>query len=203
MLSREFSKQVKNYIKELPTMKELNELREPEDLSRISYLGALQRYQIKAFDDTILHASNSVEIALLFKLDPLLEEIEKTNPARLYGIFGDVLWINKDRLSDELLINLIEHFSTRNLSNSNVSPDMLGQAYEFLIKKFADISNRKAGEFYTPRAIVHLMGNILKPQEGESVYDPACGSGGMLLEAVNYVKENKGTIRKMILDVIG
>lgn len=126
-------------------------------------------------------------------------EIEKANPERLYGIFGDVLWTNKDRLSDELLINLIEHFSSRKLSNSNVPPDVLGQAYEFLIKKFADISNRKAGEFYTPRAIVHLMGSILKPKEAESIYDPACGSGGMLLEAYQYVKEHRGDFRKLKL----
>lgn len=126
-------------------------------------------------------------------------EIEKTNPQQLYGIFGDVMWTNKDRLPDELLINLIEHFSSKNLSNSHIPPDMLGQAYEFLIKKFADISKRKAGEFYTPRAIVHLLGDILKPQEGESVYDPACGSGGMLLEAHNYVRENKGDARTLKL----
>ncbi|MFZ7138022.1 MAG: N-6 DNA methylase [archaeon] len=126
-------------------------------------------------------------------------EIEKANPQRLYGIFGDVMWTNKSRLSDELLINLIEHFSTKNLSNSNVTPDILGQAYEFLIKKFADISKRKAGEFYTPRAVVRLLGRILKPQQGESVYDPACGSGGMLLEAYQYVKEHKGDHRTLKL----
>jgi len=76
---------------------------------------------------------------------------------------------------------------------------MLGQAYEFLIKKFADISKRKAGEFYTPRAIVQLLGSILKPQEGESIYDPACGSGGMLLEAYHKVKEHGGDYRKLKL----
>jgi type I restriction enzyme M protein len=126
-------------------------------------------------------------------------EIEKANPDTLYGIFGDVLWTNKDRLSDELLSNLIEHFSSKNLSNSNVSADILGQAYEFLIKQFADLSKKKAGEFYTPRAIVHLMGTILAPKEGESIYDPACGSGGMLLEAFNNVKEHKGDYRKLKL----
>lgn len=126
-------------------------------------------------------------------------EIEKANPDQLYGIFGDVIWTNKDRLSDELLIDLIEHFSSRDLSISNVPPDVLGAAYEFLIKKFADISNRKAGEFYTPRTIVHLLGGILKPREGESIYDPACGSGGMLLEAYQYVKEHKGDVRTLRL----
>jgi hypothetical protein len=84
-------------------------------------------------------------------------EIEKTNPERLYGIFGDVLWTNKDRLSDELLINLIEHLSTRNLSNSNVPPDVLGQAYEFLIKKFADLSKRKVGSYIIPNKITQML----------------------------------------------
>jgi type I restriction enzyme M protein len=126
-------------------------------------------------------------------------EIEKANPDQLYGIFGDVIWTNKDRLSDELLIDLIEHFSSKCLSTSNASPDVLGAAYEFLIKKFADIANRKAGEFYTPRTIVHLLGSILKPQENESIYDPACGSGGMLLEAYHYVREHGGDVRTLRL----
>ena len=126
-------------------------------------------------------------------------EIEKANPDQLYGIFGDVNWSNKDRLPDELLINLIDHFSSKKLSKKNVEPDMLGQAYEYLIKKFADITNRKAGEFYTPRAVVHLMGSILKPLEKDTIYDPACGSGGMLLEAFHYVKRNKGDTRTLKL----
>ena len=66
---------------------------------------------------------------------------------------------------------------------------MLGHAYEYLIKKFADLTNKKAGEFYTPRSVVRLMVNILDPQEGETIYDPACGTGGMLLEAVQHVQE--------------
>jgi len=107
-------------------------------------------------------------------------EIEKANPDLLYGVFGDVNWTNKNRLSDELLVDLIEHFSEKKLSTSNTEPDILGQAYEYLIKKFADLTNRKAGEFYTPRNVVSLMSSILKPKEKESIYDPACGSGGML-----------------------
>lgn len=125
--------------------------------------------------------------------------IETANPDRLYGIFGDTNWSNKERLSDELLINLIEHFSTKNLSKENVEPDILGQAYEYLIKKFADLTNRTAGEFYTPRPVVHLIGNILKPKEKDTIYDPACGSGGMLLEAFNYVKSVGGDIRTLKL----
>jgi type I restriction enzyme M protein len=125
--------------------------------------------------------------------------IETANPDTLYGIFGDVNWTNKDRLSDELLLNLIEHFSSKMLSRENVEPDILGQAYEYLIKKFADLSNRKAGEFYTPRPVVHLIGNILKPKDRDMIYDPACGSGGMLLEAFNYVKDKGGDVRTLKL----
>ena len=98
-----------------------------------------------------------------------------------------------------MLINLIEHFSTKNLSKENVEPDILGQAYEYLIKKFADLTNRTAGEFYTPRPVVHLMGNILRPKEKDTIYDPACGSGGMLLEAFNYVKSKGGDVRTLKL----
>lgn len=115
--------------------------------------------------------------------------IEKANPHLLYGIFGDAPWSNKEKLPDSLLLNLLEHFSEFNLSNANVDVDILGQAYEYLIKHFADLTNKKAGEFYTPRSVVHLMGLIIDAQEGESIYDPACGTGGMLLECVNHLRE--------------
>lgn len=115
--------------------------------------------------------------------------IEQANQELLYGIFGDAQWSNKNKLSDRLLNDLIEHFSQHNLSNSLVEPDVLGQAYEYLIKHFADLTNKKAGEFYTPRSVVHLLGKVLDPHEGESIYDPACGTGGMLLECVDHLRE--------------
>lgn len=126
-----------------------------------------------------------------------LRGIEKANPNTLYGIFGDANWGNKERLADELLNDLIEHFSRLTLSNAAVPQDVLGQAYEYLIKKFADQTNKKAGEFYTPRSIVRLMVNILDPQEGDTIYDPACGTGGMLLEAVHHVREAHGNPRML------
>ncbi len=116
-------------------------------------------------------------------------EIEKANQHLLYGIFGDAPWTNKEKLPDSLLTNLIEHFSQYELSNEMVDPDILGQSYEYLIKHFADLTNKKAGEFYTPRSVVHLMGLIIDAEEGESIYDPACGTGGMLLECVNHLHE--------------
>lgn len=125
-------------------------------------------------------------------LQESFREIEKANPETLYGIFGNAGWTNKAKLPDAKLADLVEHFSTKNLSNSAVSPDMVGNAYEYLIKRFADQSNKKAGEYYTPRSVVNLLVNILDPQEGESVYDPACGTGGMLIEVIEHVKNSGG-----------
>jgi len=120
--------------------------------------------------------------------------IELAN-AHLHGIFGDASWTNKDRLSDELLITLLNHFNQVNLGVASVRNDDMGRAYEYLIKRFADKANKKAGEFYTPRSIVRLMVNVLDPEAGESVYDPACGTGGMLLETLHHVKEQGGDPR--------
>jgi len=127
-------------------------------------------------------------------LQNALRGIEKANPRTLYGIFGDAQWTNKERLSDELLCDLIEHFSRLPLTNQAAQADVLGQAYEYLIKKFADATSKKAGEFYTPRSVVRLMVNILDPQAGDTIYDPACGTGGMLLEAVHHVREAGGRV---------
>ncbi|MCB0044630.1 MAG: SAM-dependent DNA methyltransferase [Caldilineaceae bacterium] len=128
-------------------------------------------------------------------LNNALHGIESANQQHLYGVFGDAQWTNKDRLPDALLKDLIEHFSSLQLGNSRVSSDIIGDAYEYLIKQFADATNRKAGEFYTPRSVVRLMVDILDPQEGETVYDPACGTGGMLLAAVEHVREKGGDPR--------
>jgi type I restriction enzyme M protein len=130
-------------------------------------------------------------------LQRAMREIEKANPDTLYGIFGDAQWTNKDRLSDALLCDLIEHFSKLPLGNSAARADVLGQSYEYLIKKFADATNKKAGEFYTPRSVVNLMVRILDPRDGETIYDPACGTGGMLIEAIHHVREAGGNIRTL------
>ena len=132
-------------------------------------------------------------------IEMALRQIEQANQEYLYGIFGDAQWSNKNKLPDRLLIDLIEHFSQYNLSNSYVDVDILGNAYEYLIKHFADLTNKKAGEFYTPRSVVHLMGQILDPKEGESIYDPACGTGGMLLECVAQVKGHGQDFRTLKL----
>ncbi len=131
------------------------------------------------------------------KLQYAFREIEKANQDKLYGIFGDAPWTNKEKLPDSLLTELIEHFSQYKLANGTVDLDMLGQAYEYLIKKFADLTNKKAGEFYTPRSVVHLMGLIIDPKQGETVYDPACGTGGMLLECVDRLRSQEKDSRTL------
>lgn len=116
-------------------------------------------------------------------------KIEAANPEKLQGIFGDASWTNKNRLPDRLLKDLMEHFSSKTLSIANCPADELGQGYEYLIKKFADDSGHTAQEFYTNRTVVNLMTEMLKPQPGESIYDPTCGSAGMLISAVAYLKQ--------------
>lgn len=130
-------------------------------------------------------------------LNHALHEIERANQQTLYGVFGDAAWTNKERLSDELLKDLLEHFSMLSLGNKGIASDVMGDAYEYLIKKFADATNKKAGEFYTPRSIVRLMIDMLDPKEGESIYDPACGTGGMLLAAVQHVQEAHGDAKRL------
>ena len=116
-------------------------------------------------------------------------EIEKANGDKMTGIFGDGAWTNKNRLPDRLLKDLLEHFSSKTLSLANCPEDELGQGYEYLIKQFADDSGHTAQEFYTNRTVVHLMTEILQPQSGESVYDPTCGSAGMLISCIAHLKE--------------
>lgn len=128
-------------------------------------------------------------------LQNALRGIEAANQKHLYGVFGDAQWTNKERLPDALLKDLLEHFSALNLGNRNVKNDIIGDGYEFLIKKFADATNNKAGEFYTPRSVVRLMVDILDPKEGETIYDPATGTGGMLLGAVEHVRARGGDPR--------
>jgi len=114
--------------------------------------------------------------------------IENANIEKLSGVFGDGTWTNKNRLPDNLLKDLIEHFSKHTLSIANCPEDELGIGYEYLIRKFADDSGHTAQEFYTNRTVVHLMTEMLKPQSGESIYDPTCGSAGMLISAIAHLK---------------
>lgn len=145
--------------------------------------------------DRVRETTTNVGVAL----QNAMREIEKANPETLDGIFGDAGWTNKNRLSDKTLINLIEHFSQHKLNLANVADDKLGNAYEYLIKEFADDSGHTAAEFYTNRTVVKLMTKIVNPQPGESVYDPTCGSGGLLLNCALHLKEEGKEYRNLKL----
>lgn len=125
--------------------------------------------------------------------------IEQANPGvhtdgrvvgGLEGIFGPKdIWTNKNKMPDHIITSLIEDFSRYNLSIAACPADEMGQAYEYLVGKFADDAGNTAQEFYTNRTVVTLMAEILKPQPGESIYDPTCGSGGMLVKCLDYLRE--------------
>lgn len=144
---------------------------------------------------TVRETTTNVGIAI----QDAMRAIEKANPETLYGIFGDASWTNKNRLSDETLTNLVEHYSQHKLNLENVPDDQLGNAYEYLIKEFADDSGHTAAEFYTNRTVVKLMTMIMDPQPGESVYDPTCGSGGLLLNCALHLRDEGKEYRNLKL----
>ena len=125
--------------------------------------------------------------------------IEQANPGLeidgrvvggLEGIFGPKDgWTNKAKMPDSIITSLIEDFSRYNLSLESCPADEMGQAYEYLVGKFADDAGNTAQEFYTNRTVVTLMAEILQPKPDESIYDPTCGSGGMLIKCLNYLRD--------------
>ena len=126
--------------------------------------------------------------------------IEQANPGEeadgrviggLDGIFGPKDgWTNKAKMPDHIITSLIEDFSRYNLSLASCPADEMGQAYEYLVGKFADDAGNTAQEFYTNRTVVDLMAEILQPKPGESIYDPTCGSGGMLVKCFDFLRKN-------------
>ncbi|MEX2374399.1 MAG: type I restriction-modification system subunit M [Dehalococcoidia bacterium] len=120
-------------------------------------------------------------------LNQAFHAIEDAN-LRLKGVFQDVDFNNKERFPDTVLEGLLQHFDTHRLRRVDVEPDVLGAAYEYLIAQFADDAGKKGGEFYTPKMVVRLIVETLQPDDGMHIYDPACGSGGMLLEAVHHLE---------------
>lgn len=137
-------------------------------------------------------------------LNKALEALEESNTAK--GLEGVLKHINFNRkvgkkpIPDERLVEFIQHFDNIPLSNDDFEfPDLLGAAYEYLIKYFADSAGKKGGEFYTPSEVVRLLVEILEPSEGMEIYDPTCGSGGMLIQSRNYVQETGGDLKKIHL----
>lgn len=122
-------------------------------------------------------------------LDKAFAAIERDN-TQLEGVMTAIKFGDKEKLSDAVLQRLLRHFNQYSLRNSELyTPDILGDAYEYLIKMFADDAGKKGGEFYTPKGVVQLIVRLLKPQPKNLVYDPTCGSGGMLIESAKYIAQ--------------
>lgn len=125
--------------------------------------------------------------------------LEAENPV-LRGVLATIDFSDTERLPDKLLQQLIRHFSAIDLGNGNLSePDILGRAYEYLLKQFAADAGKKGGEFYTPSKVVELIVRLIKPEEGMRVCDPTAGSGGMLIQAVDYIKATGGNPQRITL----
>lgn len=129
-------------------------------------------------------------------LNAALGELERHNKDQLEDVLEHINFnrkIGQRTLSDDTLVDFIQVFERIPLRDDNFEfPDLLGAAYEYLIKYFADSAGKKAGEFYTPADVVRAMVEIVDPQPGMSVYDPTAGSGGMLIQSRDYVRDNGG-----------
>ncbi len=136
-------------------------------------------------------------------LNKALEAIEEAKPDVLEDVLKNINFnrrIGQRTLDDSTLVSFIQHFEGISLSNEDFEfPDLLGAAYEYLIKYFADSAGKKGGEFYTPAEVVRMMVRLVKPEAGMRIYDPTCGSGGMLIQSKQYVEETGGAGRDLSL----
>lgn len=193
----------KDYVTPILFLKRVSDVYDEETQAALEESGGDEEFA--AFDENhsfvipdgchwidIRNASQDVGLSIVKSMNG----IERANPETLSGVFSsfdDVTWTDKSKLSDERLKNLIEHMSSLKVGNQNYSADVMGDAYEYLIKKFADLSKKNAGEYYTPRTIVKLMVMLMDPKPGNTVYDPACGTGGMLIEAIRHINDRQMT----------
>jgi type I restriction enzyme M protein len=188
------SSDFKNYIFGLLFLKRANDVFE-EEVDTIMKRDGISRTD--AEDETYFQlptearwgALKTVTENIGIELDKAFAAIERENTT-LEGVMTATKFGDKEKLSDAVLQRLLRHFNQHSLRNDHLeSNDLLGDAYEYLIKQFADDAGKKGGEFYTPRGVVQLIVNLIKPQPKQKVYDPTCGSGGMLIESARYIAE--------------
>lgn len=136
------------------------------------------------------------------ELDKAFKAIEdEPKNSELIGVLTTANYNDKERVPDKKLSQLLILFSSINLANKNLaSKDVLGNAYEYMIKQFADQGGTKGGEFYTPEQVVKTLVGIVKPKEGEKIYDPTTGSGGMLIHSTHYIEEHGGNPKNVSLN---
>jgi type I restriction enzyme M protein len=151
----------------------------------------LENYRFQISDGSHWKDIRATSTDVGSKIQNSFREIENANFELLHGVFGNAQWTNKSLLSDAKLIDLIEQLSAVTLSKKIISDDRIGAGFEFLVKEFAKDTGHTAADFYTNRTVIDLVLELADPQPGESVYDPACGSGGFLLKTALHLK-NKG-----------
>lgn len=196
----------KDYIFGMMFLKRMSDAFEEEQEKVIQYYLDKGKTQAQAeeladdedeYDDTFYIPENARWSALKDlkhnigeSLNKATEAIEEYNSA-LEGVLVTIDFNIKNKLTDAKLRDLLSHFSQHRLRNADFErPDMLGTAYEYLIKMFADSAGKKGGEFYTPSEVVQLLVALLKPHAGMRIYDPTTGSGGMLVQTRNHLAEN-------------
>ena len=193
------SSDFKNYIFGLLFLKRANDVFEEEVESFMEKEGISRE---DAEDETFFFIPTEARWGLLKgktenigeALDKAFASIERENTS-LEGVMTATKFGDKEKLSDTVLQQLLRHYNQYSLRNEDLyTPDLLGDAYEYLIKQFADDAGKKGGEFYTPRAVVQLIVRIIKPQPKNLIYDPACGSGGMLIQSAKYIAQQAGGI---------
>jgi type I restriction enzyme M protein len=191
------SSDFKNYIFGLLFLKRSNDVFE-EEVETIMQREGISRAD--AEDETYFYLPEEARWETIKKetenigiaLDKAFAAIERENTT-LEGVMTATKFGDKEKLSDAVLQRLLRHFNQHSLRNDHLeSNDLLGDAYEYLIKQFADDAGKKGGEFYTPRGVVQLIVQLIKPEPKMKVYDPTCGSGGMLIESARYVAQQAG-----------
>lgn len=178
----EYEKTIAHYIKKGKTKAQAEKLAEdPEEYTKTFFIPKRARWENL---QGLKHDIGS-------ELNKATEAIEEANPS-IEGVLVSIDFNNKSKLPDKKLQDIIKHYSKYRLRNADFErPDLLGAAYEYLIKMFADSAGKKGGEFYTPPEVVKLLVQLIKPKEGMKIYDPTCGSGGMLIECFHYLNNSK------------
>jgi type I restriction enzyme M protein len=175
---------------------ELGDIEDAEELARDIAFHVLQVPEGHSWDDV-----RDTDEALMGKaLNDALAAIGRANPKQLAGVFERTDFNNKMALPADDLRRIVDHFhALRPLTKERVSADMLGQAYAWLIAKFAAAAGKGGGEFYTPAEVGKLCAALLEPREGDRIYDPACGSGGLLLQCLARAESQSVNIRSLFL----
>jgi len=181
------------------------------DVYQDEYKEALQKYESeKVAKESFVHKLADIPEGCLWddvrketkdvggKLNGVLGEIARVN-AELDGVINRTDFNKPEEIPADRLVRLIEHFSQKNLGNKKVPADVLGNAYEYLLKQFNEEAPARAGEFYTPREVVKVMVEILDPSEGAEIYDPCAGTGGMLIVSHYHLLSKKKEPKKLFL----